>query len=183
MITPENNEHKAKREVYSDTDNEQVAVHLNENIKETDLNTLPKNAEVITEEQLQGVVQSILAAKAESFSGPLPHPDLMVKYEQAFPGAANRIFTMAEKEQDHRISFEDRRLNGILSQAKRGQWMGLSLSMFFGFLAIIAAYLGQVVLASIIAGGVIVALAVVFVLNKEPKQNSNTHTQTETLNE
>ena len=35
-------------------------------------------------------------------SGPLPDPEAIAAYERALPGAADRIFRMAEKEQEHR---------------------------------------------------------------------------------
>jgi len=31
------------------------------------------------------------------FSGPLPHPEILAKYENVFPGAAERIFQMAKQ--------------------------------------------------------------------------------------
>ena len=40
------------------------------------------------------------------FSGPLPEPDDLVRYENLLPGAAERIFTMAEAEQRHRTTME-----------------------------------------------------------------------------
>ena len=35
-------------------------------------------------------------------SGPLPDPESIAAYERALPGAADRIFKMAEREQEHR---------------------------------------------------------------------------------
>ncbi len=134
----------------------------------------------LPEDQKQIVVQSIIAARSESFSGPLPHPELLRKYEEAFPGAAERIFKIAEKEQEHRIKYDNNRLGGALIQSKRGQWMGFSLCILFGALAFAMAYLGYPALAGVIGGGTIVSLAIVFVLNKEPKHRED-HGQDRTL--
>jgi uncharacterized membrane protein len=38
--------------------------------------------------------------------GPLPAPDDLLHYDKLFPGAAERIFVMAETEQHHRIAME-----------------------------------------------------------------------------
>ncbi|WP_302612356.1 DUF2335 domain-containing protein [uncultured Muribaculum sp.] len=124
----------------------------------------------LSDEQKQIVVRSIIAARSESFSGPLPHPELLIKYEEAFPGAAERIFKIAENEQGHRIKYDNDMLNGALVQAKRGQWMGFTLCILFGLLALAAAYLGYPILAGVLGGGTIISLAVVFVLNREPKR-------------
>jgi len=42
----------------------------------------------------------------ETYAGPLPPPKLFEGYEQVLKGSADRILTMAEKEQSHRHSFE-----------------------------------------------------------------------------
>jgi len=50
----------------------------------------------------------IIAAQAMKmeFSGPMPHPDLLGRYEQICPGSADRIIKMAEQEAEHRRSAE-----------------------------------------------------------------------------
>ncbi len=40
------------------------------------------------------------------FSGPLPHPDILEKYEQLLPGVADRIVRMAESQSEHRKLIE-----------------------------------------------------------------------------
>ena len=44
-------------------------------------------------------------------SGPLPLPSELREYEAILPGAAERIFTMAENEQSHRIRRENKELD------------------------------------------------------------------------
>lgn len=48
------------------------------------------------------------AIKQESFSGPIPHPELLQKYDEVKPGFAERIISMAERQLDHRINCEDK---------------------------------------------------------------------------
>ena len=45
-----------------------------------------------------------------AYSGPLPPPDALIKYNQATPNAAERIISMAEKEMMHRHKKEDETL-------------------------------------------------------------------------
>jgi len=40
------------------------------------------------------------------FAGPLPHPDILGKYDSILPGAADRIIGMAEKQAQHRQAME-----------------------------------------------------------------------------
>lgn len=44
--------------------------------------------------------------KVEHFSGPLPHPDTLARYDQIVPGAANRIVTKFEAQTEHRMRIE-----------------------------------------------------------------------------
>lgn len=44
----------------------------------------------------------------EEFSGPLPSPEVLKRYSEAFENGAERIFEMAEREQAHRHTQESR---------------------------------------------------------------------------
>ncbi len=57
----------------------------------------------------------ISIAEAASFSGPLPPPSMLESYEKTIAGSADRILRMAEKEQDHRIDWENTALQGNIS--------------------------------------------------------------------
>ncbi|MGL5580535.1 MAG: DUF2335 domain-containing protein [Cetobacterium sp.] len=50
--------------------------------------------------------QEMKVIHQEAYQGPLPHPDLLKKFEDITPGAAERILAMAEKEQQHRHELE-----------------------------------------------------------------------------
>lgn len=65
------------------------------------------------------------------FSGPIPPPAILERYEKLIPGAAERILSMAEKQSNHRQAMEKRIIYSETFQAKAG--------MFFAFLIVIAA--------------------------------------------
>ena len=70
--------------------------------------------------------------------GPLPPPAFLRSFEEILPGAAERVFTMAEKQQSHRHAVEGRETGlreSELALLFRGQWMGFA----FGMLALIGA--------------------------------------------
>lgn len=60
----------------------------------------------IVEKEAAAVRKVVVQAIKEEFSGPIPHPDIIEKYEQILPGAADRIISMAEKQASHRQDME-----------------------------------------------------------------------------
>lgn len=81
-----------------------------------------------------------------SYSGPLPSPEMLQQYEDLQPGLADRIVTMAEKEQGNRHKVQQR----ILGIASRGQWFGLVLGLATLFTAA-ALIIGGYPVAGIVA--------------------------------
>src|SRR5438034_5455816 len=75
----------------------------------------------ISSEQKIGLLQVRAALIAQSFSGPLPPPDALAKFEQVLPGLADRIMKMAEKQSAHRQSIE----RNVIEGDTRRSWMGL----------------------------------------------------------
>jgi uncharacterized membrane protein len=78
---------------------------------------------------------------ASSFSGPLPPPHTLSEYESVFPGCAERIVAMAERQSSHRQQLENSRIEASNRTEHRGQ--------IFAFIIALAAILGGVYLISI----------------------------------
>lgn len=122
----------------------------------------PETAEILRglpKEKREIVIQAI---QQESFSGPLPHPQILQGYDDVQIGFAERIVAMAEKEQAHRFECD----KGVLGSTRRGQWMGFGVALFFGGLAGLLGWLGDTITASIIGGLDIVALVTIFITGK-----------------
>lgn len=115
---------------------------------------------------------SITQIQAEMWSGPLPPPERLAEYDHIQPGLADRLVTMAEKQQDHRQQLENHAIRSQLRQSALGQWFALIL----GLAAIsAAAWLGlsdHVTVACTIAGPTIIALAIAFLKGKESEKKS-----------
>jgi len=80
----------------------------------------------ITRETADG--QACVVTQHESvqmFSGPLPHPDLLREYEKMIPDAPKKIFAMAEKQNEHRISIEKTFVEGNMKLEKIGVLFGV----------------------------------------------------------
>ncbi len=103
---------------------------------------------------------------AASYSGPLPPPAALERYEQICPGASDRILKQWEAQTQHRQSIETAVVASNVAATARGQWLG-------AFLAIIVMAIG----GTLIAGGKgaagvtllvaeVASLAAIFVLGK-----------------
>ncbi|MDE6535890.1 MAG: DUF2335 domain-containing protein [Muribaculaceae bacterium] len=116
----------------------------------------------------------IQAIKQESFKGPIPHPELLQKYENIQPGFAERMVSMAEQQLDHRIKCEDKIVDGSIAESKRGQTFGLIVSLFFLGAAVLLGMYNHEWLAGGLGGGTLLGLVTVFVTNKPNKSDDNT---------
>lgn len=75
-------------------------------------------------------------AMQKSFSGPIPAPEDLFRYEEIHPGLADRIMKMAENQSSHRHQIESQVVVSNIRNEKTGQWMAFFLTamlMIFGF--------------------------------------------------
>lgn len=103
--------------------------------------------------------------RLEMYSGPLPHPELLKRYQEIVPDAPERILKMAEKQNEHRIEIEKKVIGGNVWNEHLGLFTGFGVCMYalhlgtkillaghevYGFAAIVTA-LGTLVGALIYA--------------------------------
>jgi len=67
-------------------------------------------------------------------TGPLPSPDMLREYEVVMPGAADRLFTMAERSQQADIDYDSRTLL-IRENNERGNRIFAQCRQVFGFVS------------------------------------------------
>jgi len=103
---------------------------------------------------------------ASFLSGPLPHPDLLAKYNDVVPNGAERLMQMAEQQQKHRHDLERTVIHGNVKSEKRGQYMGLIVSVVGLGVATYLAAIGKEITGGILGSLDIVSLASVFVIGK-----------------
>lgn len=115
--------------------------------------------------------QEVKLVHQEAYQGPLPHPDLLVKYEEIIPGAAERILSMAEKEQQHRHQLESEVIKKEIAQKGRGLNFGFTLALL---IIVVGAYLLVIDKSlqgfSLILGSIAMIIAPFF-FNKNNNQN------------
>lgn len=143
-----------------------------------DVYELPEEAiellEELPDEKRNIILKAIVSVeKSSSFAGPLPPPSLFNAYEKTLPGAADRILTMAEKEQDNRHDNNRDMLQQFKVERKRGQYMGCILVVVLAICGLLLGYLGHDWLSGIIFTGALISVPIIFVLNREPQKKQD----------
>ena len=89
-----------------------------------------QKAKVIGARQLEQPDEEFVAVSAavQYFQGPLPPPEVLKGYEEALPGTAERIVTMAEDEACHRREMQRFKLGSDAKLEARGQTFGFWLA-------------------------------------------------------
>ena len=117
-------------------------------------------------------------------AGPVPPAEEIARYEQVMPGAADRIFAMAEQEQQHRHQAESeqnaanariadanirasdsnvRAQDASIAEIRRGQWMAFLLGLAFLAITMTLGLRGHELAASALGLGGVAAVATVFI--------------------
>jgi len=119
-------------------------------------------------EEEQNVVRAMFMAVSvkESFRGPLPHPDILAKYNDALPNGAQLIFSMAKDQAAHRMELEKDTIRDQQKQGRIGQIFGFILGLFGLLIAGLCAYTGHDAVGGIIGTVDLVGLVGIFVLGK-----------------
>lgn len=96
-----------------------------------------------TKKDAPQIVHHEISTLEYSFSGPLPPPEILEKYEKAFPGSAKRIFDQFESQSDHRRKVEWR----VVKSDTFAQIFGLVSGFILGMIALggglVLVYLGR----------------------------------------
>lgn len=109
----------------------------------------------------------------QEYHGPVPRASEMAKYEEVLPGSADRIISMAEREQTGQLALQERTLDAeiadrLLERRERRWGQGLGTTVVLAALGA-TVYLGThgaEGAAKVLGGTVIVGLAAVFVIGR-----------------
>lgn len=99
-------------------------------------------------------------------SGPIPPAEELRRYGEIVPNGAERIMTMAEQQQAHRLKLEELVVTSQQVQSQRGQIIG---SVLVALLIGSGTYLGSLgmsAVASIVFGTTILSVGATFVAGK-----------------
>lgn len=109
-------------------------------------------------------------AMMQAFSGPLPPPEALERYNQILPGAAERIIAMAESQHAHRQELEKHVIKSNVAAQKLGTILGFVVAMTVVLGGMFLVYEGKngAGLAAILTA--LASLVGVFVYSKHEQQ-------------
>jgi uncharacterized membrane protein len=106
---------------------EDVPSFASDEVPNSELDEIVERLPAADQERIRAVVAQ------STYSGPIPPPAHLQRYEEILPGAAERIFAMTEKEQTQRHTWDNRALEGELSYRRLGLVLGvLALLLIVG---------------------------------------------------
>jgi uncharacterized membrane protein len=122
-----------------------------------------------------GAKLRIEQAISQQYSGPLPPPKMLHDYDTVNAGFAERIVSMAEKEQGHRHSLENLAVNGAINKDTRSQRYALFCIVFLSIVCGGLIYLGHDTAGTVLGGATLVSLAALFITGKRKESEEDTN--------
>lgn len=122
----------------------------------------------------------IIQTSAQMYSGPLPRPEDLAKFEAIQPGLADRIVKMAESEAVHRRSLEEKALDCEVQncksqfiEARIGQIFALIIGLFCIGVGGYCGLNGAQLTGGLIGAGGVGALVTAFILGRYKNKSSD----------
>jgi len=119
------------------------------------------------------------------FSGPMPHPELLGRYEALCPGSANRIIKMAEQEAEHRRAAETKIIDAQIkdrsdqyTESRCGQICALVITLAALGLGAYTAAQGHEWAGSVIGVGGIGGIVTTFIFGRQREADNTAKPQT-----
>lgn len=107
-----------------------------------------------------GVV--VRQSSVQTFSGPLPPPEILRKFDEIVPGAAERIIKMAEEQFSHRKELEKKVIESDIARSKWGQMLGFLIAIVGLAASALVAIYGNAIAGSVLGVGTLASLVGVF---------------------
>jgi len=123
-------------------------------------------------EKILEVAQAVAIAMVESFSGPLPSPEMLKQYEEVLPGLAERLVVIHEKDREHDREMDSKQLEAAINYASKGQNRGYYLALIGIIAGLVAIVLGltlgegNVAIITACSGGLISSVSLVAMVSK-----------------
>lgn len=83
---------------------------------------------------------SVIATRQEvlmsAYSGPIPPPEILEKYENLAPGTAEKLINQTLRQSEHRMNIENKVIDSKISDSK----LGIILGFILGLVALIGSF-------------------------------------------
>lgn len=116
---------------------------------------LPAPSEPIRVPRGAGGTRTSSLSVTKTYSGPIPPPELLERYDQIVPGSAQTIIDQFTKQGDHRMSLEQLVIRADVQRSKWGLIAGFTLAIVTIIGSFYMMYLGK---ETVGFGGVLVAV-------------------------
>lgn len=110
-----------------------------------------------------------MVVQSQSFSGPLPHPEILKKFDDVVPGAAERIIKMAEEQSAHRKDLERKVIESDIARSRWGQILGFFIAIIGLSVSAIVSIYGSPFAGGIIGVGTLASLVGVFMYGSKTR--------------
>lgn len=125
--------------------------------------------------------KTVMVQRSISFSGPLPPPEVLKKFNEVVPGAAERIIKMAEGQFVHRVELEKKVINSDIDNSRLGLIFGFIIAIVGLIISFGLVVLGHQIVGTIFGGTTLLSLVSVFVYGttsrKKERQQKNKEIQ------
>jgi uncharacterized membrane protein len=112
---------------------------------------------------------NLTVQQSVQFSGPMPPPSLLEKYEAILPGAAERMMKMAENQSQHRHQIETKVIEGDIRNSRWGLRFAFVLCCAFLAAGFILVREGHDLGGSIMSGTGLVSIVGTFIYGSRSK--------------
>lgn len=114
-----------------------------------------------------------MVRQISAFQGPLPPPMMLAQYEEICPGLANRIVSLTERQQGHRIDIESRSVKASIWNERLGQVFAFIICMFTLAGSVWLISEEHTWSGSLLAGGTMTGLAYIFITGRKQSEKSD----------
>lgn len=105
---------------------------------------------------------------SEHYSGPVPPPAMLERYDYLVPGSAKKIIDTAMGQTVHRQAQESKVISGSEARADRGQILGALILLAGIGCGLVIALAASPVVGGTVIGGVVASGALVYVVGGRP---------------
>lgn len=127
----------------------------------------------LLQESAGGVAgRNVVLQQTSISSGPVPPAELLAGYNREIENGATRLFSLIERQSEHRQAMERDTITTQNIATKRGQVFGFILAIILIVVGCVFKAVGDSVLAGIVFGTTVVGLTTVFVLGRKSQERN-----------
>lgn len=129
------------------------------------------NKDLLGQQNSQNQKRALEIHQSQYFSGPLPPPETLKKFDEVTPGAAERIIKMAEGQFAHRTQLERKVIDSDIERSKWGQILGFVIAVVGLICSAVISIYGSGLVGAVIGVGTLASLVGVFIYGSKSRSD------------